>query len=302
MSTSVNSKHTPIIKWVGGKSTILDKLFNQFPTTINNYYEPFIGGGSVLFELLKNINNGSIQLKGKIYAYDINKHLINFYKHLQTNTTLLYKYIEAFIDTYNKIQTVKGDRKPVDLDSAKKSKESFYYFMRTLFNKLDSTSIHSAALLVVINKTCFRGLYRVNSTNTFNTPFGNYKTVNVDKHNFEYVANLIKDVHFECSDFTNSLKNVSNNTDDFIYLDPPYVPIESDSFVSYSVDGFDNDKHTSLFNILNNDIKCKFVLSNSKTKMVEKHFEKYNQVIINCKRRINSKKPGSTTDELIIYN
>lgn len=301
MSTNVK-QHTPIIKWVGGKSTILDKLFTHFPTTIHNYYEPFVGGGSVLFELLKNINNGTIKLNGTVHAYDINKNLINFYKHLQNDSEMLYKYIDAFIHTYNNIQTVKGNRKPLDLESAKKSKESFYYFMRTLYNKLDSSSIHSSALLVVINKTCFRGLYRVNSQNVFNTPFGNYKTINVDEDNFKYIANLIKDVHFECLDFEHTLKNVSSDDDNFIYLDPPYVPVESDSFVSYSVDGFDSEKHTSLFNMLNNDINCKFVLSNSKTKMVEKHFENYNQETINCKRRINSKKPGSTTDELIIYN
>ena len=296
----------PILKWVGGKTQLMNNILSKMPNEINNYHEPFVGGGSVLLGVLSLKQQQKINIKGNIYAYDLNPALINLFKHIQNNKDELYKILTDYKEQYNKINTLKSEtknNKDISDEQALKSKEQYYYWVRNKFNKLDKSTLEYSALLIFLNKTCFRGLYR-EGPNGFNVPFGHYKTniafVSIDDLNNIY--SLIKDVNFICSSFEISLKKIKKN--DFIYLDPPTYPEIKTSFVNYTNNGFDIDDHNSLFNqILSlNEKNVKFMLSNSNVEEVVKFFENFEIIIVNARRAINSKKPNSTTTEVIIKN
>jgi DNA adenine methylase len=295
----------PFIKWVGGKTQIINDIISRFPTEMNNYHELFLGGGSVLLALLSLQKQNKIKIDNEIYAYDINNKLINLYKNIQNNHTVLYEYIKQYIDEYDSIEGIEGDvinRKPNNIEEAKTSKESYYYWMRKKYNELsiDTDSAEHAALFMVINKTCFRGIYR-EGPNGYNVPYGHYtKTPQViTEIQLNEISNLIKDVKFIHSDFRNSIKNVTEG--DFVYLDPPYAPENNTSFVGYNADGFGLNKHIELFEEIKK-LKTKFVMSNSKVELVTEAFKDYNTIDIKARRAINSKKPESVTTEVIIYN
>ena len=294
----------PFLKWVGGKTQIIDKIIDSFPSEINNYHELFLGGGSVLLALLSLRNQNKITIKNKIYAYDINKSLINVYKHIQQNKDELYKYIIFYINEYDNIKGNTINRKPKTIDEAKTSKESYYYWIRDKYNNMNNDSIEHSALFMFINKTCFRGMHR-EGPNGFNVPFGHYKTTPniITKKDLDCISELIKDVNFVCSDFNESIKNVKDG--DFVYLDPPYVPEKNKSFVGYNADGFTLEHHNKLFSEIKKTIKTykiKFVMSNSKVELVVESFKEYNIKDVLARRAINSKNPGSKTTEVIIYN
>jgi DNA adenine methylase len=297
-----DDKYTkPIIKWVGGKTQIIDSIIESFPKKIQNYHELFIGGGSVLFALLKNINDKNIILEKNIYAYDLNETLINMYKNIKNNHEKILEDINVIIDAYININGKEVNRKAETLEEAKTSQESYYYWIRNKFNEMtqeDKNKPNGSAHFIFLNKTCFRGVYR-EGPHGFNVPFGHYKSPEIiNKEHLEEVSKLIQPVEFIHSDFEESFKKVKKN--DFIYLDPPYVPENATSFVGYTSDGFNLEKHETLFNL------CKdynFVMSNSDVKLVKDSFNdntKYNIKIISCKRSINSKKPDSKTNEVII--
>lgn len=270
----------PFIKWVGGKTQILDDTLSLFPTTIENYHEPFVGGGSVLLSVLsKNI------VHDKIYACDTNYSLIQLYKHVQNNFEELYNELKKIFKNYeNNIE--------------EKEKEKYYYSMRQLFNTCDKNSIEHSALFMFLNKTCFRGLYR-EGPNGFNVPYGHYKKVNIiEKDELEKISELIKNVNFECLDFRESLKKVGSH--DFVYLDPPYAPETKNSFVGYTKGGFKLEDHNELFKTIKENLP-KFVMSNSNVELVNESFQGYNKKVIIAKRAINSKNPESKTEEVIVY-
>jgi DNA adenine methylase len=299
-----NIKYTkPILKWVGGKTQIINNIISKFPKNIINYHEPFIGGGSILLGLLLLQENKLVSIAGKIYAYDINVSLINLYKNIQNNKETLYFLIKEYIVIYDSCVNFNGNKKPNNIDEAKSSKESYYYWLRKLYNDEPKTTIINSALLIIINKLCFRGMYR-ESSNGFNVPFGNYKKTPsvIDKEHLDIVSNLIKNVEFICQDFETSFNNFKEG--DFIYMDPPYMTDNEKSFVNYNTEGFNLDKHNKLFNLTNNlnKDKIKFVLSNAKTDYIINMFKHLYIEEIVCKRSINSKNPGDKAIELIIYN
>ena len=270
----------PFIKWVGGKTQILKETLSHFPNTIENYHEPFVGGGSVLLNVLsKNI------VQDKIYASDTNYSLIQLYKHVQNNFEELYIELKKIYKNYeNNIE--------------EKEKEKYYYSMRQLFNTCDKNSIEHSALFMFLNKTCFRGLYR-EGPNGFNVPYGHYKKVNIiDKDELEKISELIKNVNFECLDFRESLKKVGSQ--DFVYLDPPYAPETKNSFVGYTKGGFKLEDHNELFKTIKENIPI-FVMSNSNVELVNESFQGYDKKVIIAKRSINSKNPESKTEEVIVY-
>jgi len=302
----------PFLKWAGGKTQIINTIMEKFPSEINNYHEIFIGGGSVLLALLSyiKINKDKVKVNGTIYAYDINKVLIGVYKNIQSKKDELYKKIKEYRDIYDKCENDcvedKKERKPSTQEEAIKSKESYYYWLRIQFNKIiDKSSIECSALFIVINKTCFRGLYR-EGPNGFNVPFGHYKTTPkmITKEHLDEISTLIKDVKFECCDFSKSLEKPKEK--DFVYLDPPYAPENSTSFVDYNKDGFTLKNHNELFKLTKSlhTKKIKFMMSNSKVKLVTDSFTDESITVskIECKRAINSKKPESKTMEVIITN
>lgn len=301
----------PILKWVGGKTQIIDKLIMDFPVEINNYREAFLGGGSVLFALLSYVKNGIIKIHGSVYAHDLNEPLIYIYKNIQAHHNELYDKLQTIITDFNSCGNGEVNRKPANIEEAKIAKENYYYWIRSEYNKLclsDKKSILGSSMFIFLNKTCFRGIFRVGPKG-FNVPYGHYNNPEIiNKEHLEEIHNLIQNVIFECCDFNVSLTQIEPN--DFVYLDPPYVQETDTSFVGYTENGFGFEKHTQLFeliHILTNTSK-KIMLSNADVSLVRENFcngvknEKYNLTSILCKRTINSKNPEAKAKEVIIKN
>lgn len=293
----------PFIKWVGGKTQIISDIVSKFPSEIENYHELFLGGGSVLFALLTLQRDGRIKINGKVYVYDLNKTLINVYKHIQNNKDELHEYLSTIFKDYNDITGKTINRKPETIEEAKTSKESYFYWIRKQFNEIDKDSVHASAMFIFLNKTCFRGVYR-EGPNGFNVPYGHYKKTPsfFTETELSKLSELIKDVQFVNCSFKDSIKNAKKK--DFVYLDPPYAPETKTSFVGYTLNGFCLETHKYLFNeILElNKKKIKFVLSNAKVDLVEEYFKDFKIDNIKARRAINSKNPEATTTEVIIYN
>ena len=297
----------PILKWVGGKTQIIDKLITNFPVEINNYREAFLGGGSVLLTLLSYVKSGIIKIHGNIYAYDLNEPLIYIYKNIQTHHNELYDILQTIIKDFNECGNGEINRTPANIIEAKIAKENYYYWIRSEYNKLclnDKKSILGSAMFIFLNKTCFRGVFRVGPKG-FNVPYGHYTNPEIiNKEHLEEIHNLIQNVVFECCDFNTSLTNVESN--DFVYLDPPYAPETDTSFVGYTENGFNIENHNNLFKLIHvlTDTNKKIMLSNADVSLVRKNFtnEKYSILSILCKRSINSKNPEAKAKEVIITN
>ena len=298
----------PFLKWVGGKTQILEEILNEYPTTMENYHEIFLGGGSVLLGLLTLQKEGLIEVKKKIYAYDFNKPLIYVYKNIQKTPKKFLNTIIKIINEYYKIDGKTINRKPETKEQALTSQESYFYWTRSKYNAMseeEKTSLLGSAYFVFLNKTCFRGVFRLGKTKKdFNVPFGHYNNPGIiDKSHIKKVSELIKDVEFIHMSFEDSLKNISSTS--FIFLDPPYVKLDKNSFVDYTGDGFNKETHDKLFKILHELKKqdIKWMMSNSCTKLVLDSFndkKKYSTEKILCRRAINSKNPESKVNEVII--
>jgi len=292
----------PFLKWVGGKTQILDEVLEEFPKEINNYYEPFLGGGSVLLGVL---SSKKIKIQGTIYASDVNEKTIALFKNIQKNLPEFLLELKKLVEKYNSIELMnekkekrKVNNKPT-LEESTETKENYYYFIRRLYNSLeDKTQVQASAMLLFLNKTCFRGVYR-EGPNGFNVPFGHNKNVGIyDEDHLKEVSKLIEKVEFSCCSFEKALESMKEK--DFVYLDPPYAPENSTSFVGYVEDGFSLDKHNQLFKLVKE--KTYFVMSNSDVKLVKDSFPSptYKTKIISARRAINSKNPESKTNEVLI--
>lgn len=291
----------PFLKWIGGKTQIMNNIISKIPKQMNNYHELFLGGGSVLLAVLSLQKQNKIQIKDKLYAYDINSNLINLYKNIQNNKNELYNIITIYSKEYDSVQGSIIHKNPTTMEEAKTSKESYYYWIRNKYNNMDKNTIECSALFLFLNKTCFRGMYR-EGPNGYNVPYGHYKKTPtiISETDLNYISDLIKNVEFKNCSFTESIKNVKEG--DFVYLDPPYAPETSKSFVGYTTDGFNLETHKMLFDEIKKMENVKFVMSNSNVDLVHDNFKEYNCDNVIARRAINSKKPGSTTTEVIIYN
>ena len=214
-----------------------------------------------------------------------------------------------FIKNYNNLSGIIINRKPNNIEEAKTSKESYYYYLRSKFNTLDKNSVEYSALFIFLNKTCYRGVYRESTKTGFNVPFGHYKTtLNIfTKDELVKISELIKNVEFICADFTESLKNPIYG--DYVYIDPPYFPEKETSFVGYTIDGFDLNTHKKLFDDIKklNDNNIKFSMSNAKVDIVLNIFKDFKYNIIDARRAIKvvkkkNNETGGTTKEIVIYN
>ena len=230
----------PIVKWVGGKRQLMFELLKNMPENYNRYFEPFIGGGALFFELQPE----------NAYISDMNEELINLYSIVRDN---VYKLMH-------------------DLSKHKITKE---YFLE--IRNLDRTDkytklsdIEKASRFIYLNRTCFNGMYRVNSQGQFNVPFGHYKNPRIiDENNLLNCSELLKKTEIKCADFSEIINKVQKG--DFVYFDPPYVPLnETSSFTSYTKDGFDIDMQFKLRDVCDelDSMGVKFMLSNSDTKLV----------------------------------
>lgn len=251
-----------LLKWVGGKSRYVDTLLSHFEPC-NDYYEPFVGGGSVLLGVLK-----SGLVSGHVYASDINESLVNFWTWVQRDPDALVNEVES-IGSIN---------------------ETRYYELRTEFNSSDK-SLRHAALFVCLNKTCFRGLYR-EGPNGFNVPYGHYKNPKVlERTEVREVSRSIQGVTFSVRSF----ETIEPLHNDFVYLDPPYFPVNKTSFTGYTRESFDFEKLLQVCK----GYKCQWVMSNSDVQILKDEFPGMFTRIL-CRRAIHSKDPSSMAHELII--
>lgn len=293
----------PFLKWAGGKTQILDEILKTVPNEINNYHEIFLGGGSVLLAVLSLQKQNKLTINGTIYASDANKGLITLYQNIQNSYKSLFVHLKHYWETYHAISGNIINRKPTTIEEAMTSKESYYYWIRDRFNSMEKYTTEYSAIFIFLNKMGFRGLYR-EGPNGFNVPYGHYKKTPtmITLKEMTTISQLIKDVVFIHQDCSASLKKAVEG--DYVYMDPPYVPEKSTSFVGYTQDGFPLEKHKELFaNIL--ELKSQnvdFALSNSCVELVLKTLASCTIIEIKAKRAIHSKNPGEKTKEVIITN
>jgi len=297
----------PVLKWVGGKTQILEDVLAGFPTEIQTYHEPFVGGGSVLLGFLSYVKSGKIRVSGRVYASDLNSNLVGLYKNIQSHPSELIAEVKKLIDEFQSAKGTDVNRKASNREEAMSSPESYYFWIRSTFNALSKenrASIVGSAMLLFMNKTCFRGVYR-EGPRGFNVPYGNYTNPSIlDEAHIRTVSELIKDVVFTACSYNESLARVTDG--DFVYLDPPYAPESETSFVSYTADGFTLEQHKTLFQMcgaLHTD-GVKLLMSNADVKLVKDAFPspRFSTKIIVCRRAINSKNPESKTNEVLITN
>ena len=273
-------KGKPFVKWAGGKRQVINELLKYVPDEFDTYYEPFVGGGALLFELSPK----------KAVINDSNEELMNVY-----NVLCNEKKKKKMCNLLNSYET--------------KHSEEFYYNIRnkdrskTAFNRLSDYT--RAARTIYLNKACFNGLYRVNSKNEFNVPFGKKTHVNTyEGSNLITVSNYLtmNDVKILSVDFEEAVKDAKKG--DFVYFDPPYDS-DTKSFTSYTETGFDKSEQTRLARVFKElDKKGVYVmLSNHSTVLVNELYKDYHIYTIEAKRNINAngKKRGKV-EELIITN
>jgi DNA adenine methylase len=268
----------PVVKWVGGKRQLLQDISNHIPDKFFTYYEPFLGGGAVLFHLQPN----------RAVVNDINEELINIYTVIRDN-------LEELIEDLKR----------------HKNEADYFYEIRELDRDKKTYSqlsnIEKASRIIYLNKTCYNGLFRVNQQGEYNAPFGRYKNPNiVNETTLRAVSNYFNRVKitFKCGDFEEAVKGIRKGS--FVYFDPPYDPVsDSANFTGYDKGGFDREEQTRLKELCDKlDTKgVKFLLSNSATEFILELYKDYNITIVQANRAINSKgdKRGKV-DEVLVKN
>jgi DNA adenine methylase len=295
----------PFLKWVGGKTQIIKEVIGLFPTEMNNYYEPFVGGGSVLLALLSEVRRGAIQLAGNVFVSDLNLNLISLYVNVQTRPEDLIVAVRRFVTEFATCTGTVVHRKPRTLAEAKTSAESYYYWTRARFNALaayERDTVEASAMFLFLNKTCFRGVYR-EGPRGFNVPFGHYTNPTIiDEAHIRVVSDLIQGVVFTCEPFTDALSTIGLG--DFIYMDPPYAPVNATSFVDYNAGGFCLEKHQRLFELCRGSAAkgATFLLSNADVPLVKDAFPAtgFETKIISCRRAIQSNDPSARANEVLV--
>lgn len=295
----------PFLKWVGGKTQILDEVLSRFPRAMRDYHEPFVGGGSVLLALLSHRATGAVAVSGTVYASDLNPTLIGLYKNVQGRVEELMAEVRRLVaEMPAAAANEEGNRSPASLEEARTSPESYYYWSRARFNAItDRTSVEASALFLLLNKTCFRGVYR-EGPRGFNVPYGHYKNPGLlDEAHLRAVSTLLGGVVFTCGSFSETLGRVQEG--DFVYLDPPYAPLDTTSFVSYTADGFDLETHRALFKGIEGlrQKKASWLMSNADVALVKEAFPAaagYETSLVSCRRAIHSKTPDARVNEVLI--
>lgn len=289
----------PFVKWVGGKSQLINELEKMLPKTgekkLTKYCEPMVGGGAMFFNLL------SKNYFEQYYISDINAELINAYQVIKSNVNSLIEKLRELQEGF--------------LLMNENSRKTYYYAIRDKYNNLqlcDNTAIEKASYFIFLNKTCFNGLYRVNRKGQFNVPIGAYKNpVICDENNLQNISYALQNVTIVCGDYSSAKQFIDNET--FVYIDPPYRPLsKTSSFVSYNSDNFDDKEQIRLAKFVDKINRCgaKVVLSNSDPKNInaedsffDELYKDYNIKRVFATRMINSKADGrGIINELLICN
>lgn len=290
----------PCLKWVGGKTQILGHIRKRLTgTTFDTYYEPFVGGGSVLLMIISMIETNQIQLKA-LEISDINWQLICMYNYIKSNPVELMNEIDRIYKSYEDADVIEYEKRHKCIittleDAIQKGKKYVYYYFRKQYNELKNSCVTVAALFVILNKLCFRGLYRAGK-NGFNTPYGNYISPQVYNKKNMYKLSYLFNVHVV--NFTyRSYEAVEVTNNDLVYMDPPYYPIRKKAFESYSEHEFNHDA------LVDYTKECRnFIQSNAWCEFTTTQYCLYGTEKILCKRRINSKKPADTDYEIMIFS
>jgi DNA adenine methylase len=270
-------KIQPVIKWVGGKRQLLDKIKKRLPEKYNHYYEPFAGGLAVLLELQPE----------KATINDINSELINLYKTIKNHP-------KKFLKELDKLDKVDCNK-------------DFYIETRKKYNNKIAKKQHDielAALFVWLNKHCFNGLYRVNKKGEFNVPYNNKDGVSVSasKENVLEMSKYFQNVEILNGDFEKCVESAKEG--DFIFFDSPYAPINATSFDDYAKEGFEEKDHrrlAKLFKELANK-GCYCMLTNHNTPLIRELYKDYTIDVVEVKRMVNRNANERTGTEVIIRN
>ena len=274
-----NKNLMPFVKWAGGKRQLLGEIFKRMPQSYNTYYEPFVGGGAVLFGLHPD----------KVVINDLNISLVHAYR---TITSTPRDFIEC-------VQRL--DR------NLREDGKDYYYFLREHYNNklLDNElDIEFAAIFVCINKHCFNGLYRVNSKGLFNVPYNNSKGDSINEESILEVSEYLKKITIIQGDFEEACQNAKK--EDFLFFDSPYAPLNATSFKSYTKEGFNIDDHRRLALLFDDLTKrgCYCMLTNHNTEFIHSLYANKGYTIdeVNVKRMINSDASNRVGKEVIICN
>ncbi|MBU4348301.1 DNA adenine methylase [Patescibacteria group bacterium] len=276
----VNTQIPKFVKWAGGKGQLIEQFNPYFPKEINRYFEPFVGSGAIFFHIIQNYNPKEILLS------DINKELINTYKIIKNDTSKLIVKLKELKNQHTKLG------------------KSFYLKIREQ-NPQELNKIERAARFIYLNKTCFNGLYRVNSKGKFNVPMGGYKNPDiVQEEKLKLVSSLLKKVKLKIMPFENIVNLVKKG--DFIYFDPPYYPLKKgNSFTTYTKDKFMEKEQEKLAEVYKDLHKkgCKIMLSNSDTEFTKKLYSNFNIKTVKARRVINSDANGrGLINEILVLN
>lgn len=292
----MNKTVKPFVKWAGGKSQLLQDIRTKYPLKIDRYCEPFVGGGAVLFDVLATHHPKEVLIN------DINQNLITTYIQIRDDVKTL---ISALSSLQNEFWSKDTD-----------ARKQMYLAKRDEFNNLIKSNkkdnLLISALFIFLNRTCFNGLYRVNSKGLFNVPMGDYKKPLIcDADNLREISTLLQGVNITCGDYKNSTDFIDKNT--FVYIDPPYRPLtKTASFTSYSETEFGDKQQIELSNFVNNISQkgAMVLLSNSDPKNTDENdsffdelYKGYAILRVSAKRMINSKATGrGFINELLICN
>lgn len=289
----------PFIKWVGGKSQIIDQLDAQLPVDFEDwenitYIEPFVGGGAMLFYMLQRYPN----IKHAVIN-DINSDLVTCYKTVRDNPKRL---ITSLRDIENAYRAFKTDEE----------KRGFFMAVRERYNKKKLDTIENTTLFFFLNRTCFNGLYRVNKKGFFNVPFGKYANPTIcDPETIINDSEMLQKVEILTGDFENTFAYANGNT--LFYFDPPYRPLsDTSSFNDYTKESFNDDEQIRLKHFCDriNEAGFAFMLSNSDCKgkneedsFFDSLYGAYSIKRVWASRSINSNpsKRGKLT-EILVHN
>ncbi len=237
----------PFVKWAGGKYRLADRLIPLLPKRFNplknTYIEPMAGSGGFFFKYAPK----------HAYLSDINKNLITTYNIIKNDVNTLILRLKEHQELHSK---------------------EYFYNQRKKFNKLianTESGIEIASLFIYLNRTCFNGLYRENSKGEFNVPIGSYKNPTIcNEENLLSVNRILQTAEIHCHGYEESIKNVREN--DFVYIDPPYLPVDATSFTKYSKNDFGEEHHKNLSNFCDsiNDLGAYYMLSNADTDLTKK--------------------------------
>lgn len=296
----------PFLKWAGGKGQLIEEYRKLYPNELKNgkikkYFEPLLGGGAVFFDVIKNYE------VEEVYINDANHDLMLSYKVIKNDVEDLITNLKNLEDRFHVVEDSK--------------KSNVFYEIRDLYNsegkEIDYKEyskgwIKRAAKLIFLNRTCFNGLFRVNSRGEYNVPFGKYKNPKIcDQENLIAVSKVLESVNILCVDY----KDIESLVDEYslVYFDPPYRPLtKTASFTSYSKDNFNDEDQKRLgefYRKLDSN-HAKLMLSNSDPKNIDENdnffdelYEGFNIYRIKANRMINSKASGrKAINELLITN